>query len=116
MKSVSKLVNALKFMCEVLGKKEVPLYWVILILLVYNAGERGTTTKEASEAINMTQGIASRTVKILSRYVNPVSNQLAGFDILVALRNDLHHRHRQRIYLTDHGKQVVAELLRVMEK
>ena len=116
MKSVSRLIKALKFMCETLGKKDVPLYWVVLILLVHEAGDLGTTTKEASEAINMPQGIASRTVKLLSRYVNPVTNQLDGFDILVALQNDLHHRHRQRIYLTDHGKQVVAELLRIMEK
>lgn len=116
MQSVNKLIKALKFMCETLGKKDVPLYWVVLILLVYEAGEMGTTTKEASEAINMTQGIASRTVKLLSRYVNPVTNQLDGFGILVALQNDLHHRHRQRIYLTDHGKQIVAEMLRIMEK
>lgn len=116
MKSAMKLIHALKFMCEMLGKKDVPLYWVVLVLIVYEAGEIGITTKEAAEAINMTQGIASRTVKLLSRYVDPTTGEVAGHDILIALQNDIHYRHRQRIYLTEHGKHVVKEMLLRLEK
>lgn len=114
--SVHNLVRALNFLCDAIGKKDIPLYWVTLILLVYEAGEKGITTKEASESINMTQGIASRTVKLLSRYLNANTKQLDGFDILVALQNDLENRQRQRIYLSEHGKQIVKEMLKILEK
>lgn len=115
MKSASKLIKALKFISETLDKKDVPLYWVTLVLTVYEAGDKGVTTKEAAEDIDMTQGIASRTVKLLSRYID-ASGNLVRFDLLVAMQNDLHHRHRQRIYLTEHGKNVVEAMLRIMEK
>lgn len=116
MRTIDNTIKALQYLCNTLGKKDIPLYWVMLILLVAESGSNGTTTKEVAENINMSQGIASRTVKLLSKYVNPVTKQLEGLGILVALQNDLHYRHRQRIYLTEHGKQMVEKLTSILEK
>jgi len=115
MREIAKLAKAFKFLCDVTGKKDIPMYWGTFLLIVAEAGELGITTKEVSEAIDMTQGIASRTVKLMSKFYNPATKEVDGLDLLVALNNDMHYRQRQRVYLTDHGKQVVEQLKKILK-
>lgn len=111
---LNKIIDVLRFVRETIGKKDMPLYWLELFLKVAEHGEFGVTTKEIAEELGMTQGIASRTVKLMSRYVNPKTKQCEGFDLLVSVKNDMIHRHRQRLYLSEHGKQVVEQIWKIL--
>jgi DNA-binding MarR family transcriptional regulator len=107
---LNKIIDVLVFIREVVGKKDMPLYWVEFFLKVAEHGEIGVTTREVAAELGMTQGIASRTVKLMSRHLNPKTKTIEGFDLLVAVNNDMVHRHRQRVYLSDHGKKIIEQI------
>ena len=113
---IDNLTKALEYLKDTIGKKDMPLYWVELLLRVAASGDKGVTTKEVAEVVGMTQGIASRTVKLLPHYYNTVTEQWEGHNILHALQNDPIHRHRQRIYLTEHGKYIIDGLVRILKE
>ncbi len=61
---LNKIIDVLGFVRVVIGKKDMPIYWLELFLKVAEHGEFGVTTKEIADELGMTQGIASRTVII----------------------------------------------------
>lgn len=104
--NLTKMSEALHSIRNDIGKKEMPIYWLEFILLVYKSGEDGITTIEASNSLGMTQGIASRMVKLMSKYHNPKTKESDGLDILET-KPDLKFRHRQRVVLTEKGKEIL---------
>lgn len=115
MSNLEKMADAIKYFCAITEKKDMPLYWLAFFLLVAKHGEYGVTTKEASEEIGMTQGIASRTVKLMSLYRNPDTGNREGLGLLIPLQNDETFRARQRVYLTDKGREVAKKLHEIMK-
>jgi len=113
--NLENMAKAIKYFCTVTEKKDMPLYWLAFFLLVAKNAEHGITTKEASEEIGMTQGIASRTVKLMSLYRNPETNQREGLGLLIPLQNDETFRARQKVYLTDKGREIAAKLQEIMK-
>lgn len=111
--SVEKLRHAIHHIQSEIGKKELPAYWIEFLLLVAEKGDEGITTKEAAEILDMTQGIASRTVKLMTKHYNPATKEVEGFDVLTTTQ-DMEYRHRMRVYLTEKGKKIVEEAVRFM--
>jgi DNA-binding MarR family transcriptional regulator len=118
---LAEMRKAIRSIQEDIDKKEMPLYWFEFLLMVAEAGDKGILTKEASQTLGMTQGIASRMVRLLSRYHKSEKehesngrnkmnnsdnadrdNDYEGLDILQT-RQDLHYRHQQRVFLTEKG-------------
>lgn len=111
--SLDKLQQAICHIRTEIDKKDMPAYWIEFLLIVADAGDDGITTVEAAKLINMTQGIASRTVKLLSSYYDETNKVLTGPQILKT-KTDLQHRHRQRVLLSEKGKQMMEEVKRIM--
>ena len=99
----------MRILREEIDKKDAPVYWLEFFLLVAEMGEEGITTVDASEIIGITQGIASRIVKIFSRYPNPVTGKTEGYDLIVEARDSV-YRQRQRVFLSEHGKKLIARI------
>lgn len=112
--NVYKMYKALRFMREFLDKKEVPAYWLEFIILVHMAGPQGINTKEVASELGMTQGIASRLVKIMSLYHDRESESQLGFNILGAIP-DMEFRHRQQVYLTKKGEELMKGIEKILE-
>jgi DNA-binding MarR family transcriptional regulator len=104
---LSKTIGILR---EAVGKKDIPAIWLEFFLRVADAGEKGIRTQELIHDLDMTQGIASRTVKLLSRYYNTVTEQSEGYDLLVTAP-DFYYRKQQRVFLSDRGKIIAGEII-----
>jgi len=107
----SDLASILSVIRTEIGKKDVPTIWLEFLLRVAASGSRGITTKQVAEEIGMNQGIASRMVKIMSRYQDAKSRKMEGYDVFVAVP-DYEYRHRQRVFLSAKGKSLVQKLER----
>jgi len=114
MKNITKMAKALKYMRETLGEKTVPMYWIEFLLLVSESGDKGVTTHEISKYVDMTQGIASRAVKKMSTYYDPATKEMCGMDLLKSGQDDPLFRQRQVVYLTEKGKQVIAQVNKIL--
>lgn len=101
--------KALRLLRDEIGKKDMPVYWLEFFLMVAEAGETGATTKEIADQIEMGQGIASRMVKLLSRYYDHETGMMAGADLFSIVPDHI-HRHRQRVFLSEHGKAVAKKI------
>ena len=95
-------------------KKDMPLSWAELLLLVAERGDEGITTKEIYETLNMSQGIASRTVKLMSTYYDKQTEQVDGYDLL-SIHQDMVYRHRQRVRLTPKGWDIMNSAVASLE-
>lgn len=111
--TLATILNILR--TEIGDKKDMPVYWLEFFLLVSQAGPRGVTTKEVAEEIGMGQPIASRMVKLLSRYPDPVTKKMEGADIYVTFL-DHEYRHRTRVALSAKGQRIAAHIKKYLEK
>jgi len=109
MTNLSYLVKSISVLRKEIDKKDVPATWLEFFLLVAEAGEAGITTKEVSERVGVTQGVGSRTVKLLSQYYNHTTGETDGLDLLVTVSDQV-HRHRQRVLLSEKGKGIIAKV------
>jgi hypothetical protein len=103
-----KLANKIRFLYQMFGNKAVPAYWIHLLLIVDDSGLKGITTNQVARLIMMENSTASRVIKLMSKYINPVTNKIEGYDLLVQSR-DIVHRQRQRIFLSKKGEKLFAE-------
>lgn len=90
-------------------KKDMPSQHISLLLTV--SQHPGITMPELCRALDMPQGTLSRNVKLLGRYLaheNGVA-KVEGLGLLYA-EQDTANRHARAVYLTEKGRQVVAEL------
>ena len=124
---INKLRQAIHHIQSEIGKKEMPAYWIEFLLLVAEAGDEGITTKKTVETLGMSQGIASRIVKLMSdcyfekdfKAQYDKSNEdtplvrFEGYGLLKT-ESDLVHRHRQRLFLSEKGKRIVEEAVSFM--
>ncbi|BCS54101.1 hypothetical protein [Geobacter sp. SVR] len=101
--------KALGTLRRAVGKDDIPAVWLEFFIAVVQHGEAGVTTQELIGELGMSQGNASRIVKILSRFYNHHKKESDGLDLIVTAP-DPHYRHRQRLFVSEHGKAVVAEL------
>ena len=107
--NAADLATALKVLRSEIGKKDIPAHWVEFLLMVAAAGPKGVTTKEVADCIGMSQGISSRTVRVLSRYPDAESRKQMGYDMLVTVP-DYEYRHRQRVFLSAKGEHIFKKL------
>jgi len=105
----AKLANVLKVLRTELDKKDVPLIWIEFFLLVAASEGKGIRTQEVQKELGMTQGIASRMVKLMSLYLDPVTRKMEGYDVFTTLP-DFEYRHQQRVYLSAKGKEIAAKI------
>ena len=95
------------------------MYWVEFFINVGESGEKGILTKELSEEMGITQGIASRMVKLLSTFkeVNPETgiSEVKGQGLFMTYPDD-EYRHRQRVRLSSKGKDIFIKVLRMLEE
>lgn len=110
-----QLAKVLEVFSSETGKKDVPAHWVQFFCHVVSAGPRGVTTKEVADEIEMNQGIASRMVRIMSRYMDTKTREMEGYDVYITFL-DHEYRHRQRIALSAKGKVVAEAIQKVMDK
>lgn len=108
MADIHQLRRCMCLLRTAVSKKPVPAYWLEFFLLVAETGEEGITTLDAGESIGMTPGIASRTVKLLSKYTDE-TGKLVGPDLFVIVPDHI-HRQRMRIFLSKNGKKLAAKL------
>ena len=113
MSSLKKLIKAAQFLGDAFGKNEAPLNWVIFLLTVAETGDKGITAPELAIEVGVSQGIISRTTKLMTSSYNPAAKQIIGLDLLKT-EQDFYYRNRQRVYLSEHGKAVVARLKEIM--
>ena len=111
----NQLVDVLETLRSELGRKDIPLPWVEFFLRVAAAGDLGITTQEVAADIGMAQGVASRMVKIMSKYLDTKTRKMEGHDVFVTIPN-YEHLLRQRVALSTHGKEVVAKIVKKMNK
>lgn len=111
---LNKIIDVLEFVRETLGKKDLPIDWLEFFLKVAEHGDLGVATREVAASLGMSQGNASRTVKMMSRYINKKTKECDGLDLIVAVHNDMVFRQRQRVYLSNHGKQVVEQIWKLL--
>lgn len=109
-KSFYPFSKALRTLRLAVGKKDIPAIWLEFFLIVADAEPKGITTQEVIEELDLTQGIASRIVKMLSKYYDPIKKEQAGYDLFVTAP-DHFYRHRQRVFLSDFGKSVATKLM-----
>ena len=119
--------KAIRSIQEDIGRKETPLYWFEFLLIVAEAGDKGVLTKDAANTLGMSQGIASRMVRLLSRYHKKPKgheskdrnnenntdnayrdNDFEGLDILQTSQ-DLLYRHQQRVFLAEKGIKIMKK-------
>lgn len=114
---INKLADlslALKTLRTEIDKKDIPLIWVEFFLLVAASKDKGIRTQEVQKELGMTQGIASRMVKLMSRYIDPDTKQYAGADIFTTLP-DHEYRHQQRVFLSTKGKEIARKIEAIMK-
>ena len=91
-------------------RKNVPAYWLELLLVVAAAGEDGINQMDAYAKVGMHPGIASRVVKLMSKYPGK-SGEIEGYN-LIKTEQDTFLRHRQRLFLTKKGLALIASIKR----
>lgn len=114
MSQISKMVKAIDIFQRKMGKRskasnDLTAVWIEMLLMVAEAGEAGTTSKELGDTIGVAQGIISRTTKYLSIYKNKVTGDWEGYD-LIKKEKDMENLHRDRIFLTTKGKKFIREI------
>lgn len=109
------LATTLKTLRSEIDKKDIPLIWVEFFLLVAATKDKGIRTQEVQKELGMTQGIASRMVKLMSTYMDPVSRTMQGYNVFTTLP-DHEYRHQQRVYLSSKGKAIAAKVESIMSK
>lgn len=108
MQNAMKMVKAVSILQKAISKRDVPVTWIHLLILVADAGEKGITAVELTKEIGIVQGIVSRTVKVLSTYYNPTTKQMEGAALLFVTPDPI-YRHRYSIILTTQGKKVMKK-------
>ena len=108
---VSKLIYLIK---KEIGKEDLPTSWLEFFLLVAISGDEGVTTMEVCDGIGMAQAPASRMVKIMSTYLDPKTRSSAGLGIYTTFP-DHEYRHRQRVILTQKGKDIIKAAERLLK-
>ena len=104
-----ELGKALRSIQEDLGKPDIPSYWIEFMFIIAAAGAEGVTTKEAAEKLGMKQSVASRMVKLMSEYWDDKNKRFAG-ERIFETKPDLVHRHRQRVFLSERGKEIMNKV------
>ena len=92
------------FRLEIPGR-ELPAYWIEFLLLIALSGEEGITTVDLAAQIGMGRAIASRVTKIMSRYFDAETQAESGYGLIVTATDKV-LRHRQRLFLSEKGKQL----------
>ena len=108
--NLDKLCLALNSIRTSINIKAIPLYWVEFLLIVAKSGDKGITTMEVCKELGMTQGIASRLVKMMSLHLDSKTKEIKGNDLLQT-EQDLEFPHRQRVLLSAKGKQIIDNAL-----
>lgn len=113
---VSQLMKIMKVLRQEIGhSKDIPQYWAEFFLAVGESGNRGILTKELSEELDITQGIASRLVKLMSTYKDKDTGKIEGRGLFTTFPDD-EYRHRQRVVLSGKGKEVMIKIERMLEE
>ena len=115
MTHATKMIKAIKLIQDAIGKRDVPLNWIELLLRVADAGDTGITAKELEPKIGIAQGVISRTVGILSRQWDEKKGSMGGAELLFSTPDPM-NRHRHAIILTAKGKELLAEISKVLSK
>ncbi len=92
------------------GRKDVPAYWLEFLLVVATAGPAGINQMDAYAQVGMLPGIASRVVKLMSKYED-TTGKMEGYD-LIKIGQDTLLRHRKRLFLSKKGLALVAEIIK----
>lgn len=114
MTQVVKMLKALDKMQRTMGKRseansDLTVTWVEILFHIAAAGEKGITSKELEQNIQVAQGIISRTTKYLGVYKNRVTGKMEGYGF-VSKTKDPDNLHRDLILLTSRGKKFMAEI------
>ncbi|SHJ67336.1 DNA-binding transcriptional regulator, MarR family [Malonomonas rubra DSM 5091] len=109
---MSKALNSSYKVIQIFRKinTEMPSQQIAMFLRI--ASYEGVTLPELAEALNTTVASVSRNGKILSEYME--KGELKGYG-LIGMRPDIRERRRLACFLTDKGRELVAELDRVFK-
>jgi len=113
MKNIERMMRGIQYLGDIFENQAAPLNWAVMFLTVGTAGDGGTTTKELTEIVGVSQGIVSRTVRVMSRSYNPQADCIEGMD-LIRTEQDMFNRHRQRVFLSEKGKVVFKKLTEIL--
>ncbi len=104
------LANVLKVLRTEIGKKGTPGIWLEFYLIVADSGDKGVRSQKVQKELGMTQGVASRMTKLMSRYPDPKNHgRMIGQDIFISHQDD-YHRAQQRVFLSAKGRSIYEKL------
>ena len=113
MEGINRLERAMQYLRREVNE-EVPAQQVLLLITV--SKNEGITQHALGDHLGMLGGSVSRNVKSLSQFAvrSPQGNlELKGAGLLDT-RPDQEYRLRMAVFLTPKGKEVVAELNRII--
>jgi len=113
MNSAAKMQKALNLFQQYTGKRDVPVTWITLLLVIAEAGEAGAGSDELLKRVGVAQGIISRTVRLLSTYYDKSLGSMAGCE-LVTVTPDPRNRRQFTNILTPRGRELMAALEKVL--
>jgi DNA-binding MarR family transcriptional regulator len=100
-----KLANVIRFVRKDLNA-EMPIQQLAILIEIQK--NEGVTMYELGRELGITPGSMSRNISALSLYIK--KGEKKGLD-LVTTRPDLNQRRRLACFLTDKGRNIMAEIL-----